>query len=145
MTRVNLIDPKILTDQHLNAERVELTMAFSSARRSLHSRNGLRVGDKFTLNSGHVIFFHNKIGYLKDRFFKLSNEMISRGMHPRSPWPDDSWVRSDMWGTYEASEDDFKIVKTRIRERLLKKPSWYRFHKTPISLEWINTLYPEAA
>ena len=43
MTRVNIVDPYILTDQHLIAERVELTMALSSARRPLHSKNGPRV------------------------------------------------------------------------------------------------------
>lgn len=141
MTRVNLIDPEMLTDQHLIAERVELTMALSSARRSLNSRSGLRIGERYTLGSGHVIFFHNKIGYLKDRFYQLEDEMRNRGMVPKSPWPDDSWVRDDMWGGYIPTVEAIKEVKERIRSRILQKPEWYRYKKQPITKEWIDEKY----
>ena len=142
MTRINLIDPKILTDQHLNAERVESTMALASARRSLQSRNGLRSSNVFTLNAGHVIFFHKRLGYLKRRFFELSEEMKRRGMNPQSPWPDDSWARADMWEDYTPTEADCNIIKARIRDRLLLKPSWYKYMgQSVVDLTWIENHY----
>lgn len=142
MTRINLIDPKILTDQHLNAERVESTMALSSARRSLFSKSGLRSSDTYTLGGGHVIFFHKRLGYLKRRFFDLSEEMKRRGMNPQSPWPDDSWARADMWADYEPTEVDFRIIRPRIRQRLLLKPQWYKYMgKSIIDLDWIEKHY----
>lgn len=112
-----------------------------SARRSLNSRNGLRVGDKYTLGTGHVIFFHNKFGYIKDRFYELSEEMKLRGMNPQSLWPDDSWIRDDMWGDYEPQAEDFVIIKSRIKERILRKIEWYRYYKKPITMEWVTENY----
>lgn len=143
MTRINLIDPSILTDQHLTAERVETTMALASARRSLTSKGGLKTSDYYTLGAGHVVFFHCRLGYLKRRFRELSREMRRRGMNPSSPWPDDSWALPEMFRDYQPTAADMKVILPRIRERLLKKPEWYRHCGKPISLDWVKEHYGE--
>jgi len=59
MTRINIINPSELTDQHLVAEYRELFMVGSSLQRSLKSPNWdvNNIQKKFTLNRGHVMLF----------------------------------------------------------------------------------------
>lgn len=133
MTRINLVDPSELHDQHLVAEYRELFMVGSSLQRSLRSPNWNvnRIPTTFTLNKGHVSFFYNKGEYLHKRYRSLIREMQRRGMNPdpdrvfkREQWPDElylDWIPSDT---------DKDIVRERIRERISQKPNWYR--RTPI-------------
>ena len=69
MTRINLVSPEELTDQHLMAEWREIKMVPAALRRSLRTQSTQAVLKKipsaFTLNKGHVTFFYNKIDYLK--------------------------------------------------------------------------------
>ena len=132
MTRINLVDPSELHDQHLVAEYRELFMVGSSLRRSLQSPhwNVNRIPKNFTLNKGHVSFFYNKGKYLHKRYQALIREMQRRGMSPdpdrvfkREQWPDDLYL------DWTPSEDDKNIIRQRIREKIAMKPDWYR--KTP--------------
>jgi deoxyribonuclease (pyrimidine dimer) len=138
MTRVNMIDPTKLTDQHLNAERLELNLVVASARRSFNSKHGLRTSNKFTLNSGHVIFFHNRLGYIHRRFDILSDEMRRRGMNPVKPLMDTSWAPSSMFGDYDPNDEDFGIIKHRILQKIQMKPTWYKYCGAPISDEFMK-------
>ena len=63
MTRINIIEPSELTDQHLIAEYREIFMVGSSLQRSLKSKNWnpKDIPIKFTLNTGHVKFFMIKV------------------------------------------------------------------------------------
>ena len=146
MPRVNLVNPLILADQHLVAERLELTFVLSSARRSLASRNGLSVGEKYVLGKGHILFFHDKVGYLARRFRMLTKEMQRRGMKPSMLWPDDSWAPDSMYKDYRPTAADKKVVMKQLKERLLMKPSWYRYTYEPgktiqINKAWIKEYY----
>ena len=63
MTRINLVEPSELTDQHLIAEYREIFMVGGSLKRTLVSKVGYRedrVPKRYTLNTGHVYFFYNK-------------------------------------------------------------------------------------
>ena len=86
MTRINLISPKELSDQHLIAEYREIFMVGSALQRSLKSPNWKNTKNslptQFTLNKGHVKFFYNKGKYLHERYLKIVDEMKSRGMNP---------------------------------------------------------------
>ena len=76
MTRINLVQPSELTDQHLIAEYREIFMVGGSLRRTLVSKSGYRedrVPKKYTLNTGHVYFFYNKGKYLHTRYKELIN------------------------------------------------------------------------
>ena len=98
MTRINLVNPKELSDQHLVAEYREIFMVGSSLQRSMKSKNWINtknnIPEEFTLNKGHVTFFYNKGMYLDKRYSLLVNEMKRRGMNPdpkrkfkKSQWP----------------------------------------------------------
>ena len=134
MTRINLVDPSELSDQHLVAEYREIFMVGSSLQRSLKSKNWdktlANIPKKYTLNKGHVTFFYNKGKYLYKRYKLLIEEMKNRGMKPDSvrkfkteQWPD------ELFNDWEPEPDDYKVIRARIKEKIEMKPDWYRFTK----------------
>ena len=134
MTRINLVDPSELSDQHLVAEYREIFMVGSSLQRSLKSKNWEKtlanIPKKYTLNKGHVTFFYNKGKYLYKRYKLLIKEMKNRGMNPDSErkfkteqWPD------ELFNDWEPELDDYKVIRARIKEKIEMKPDWYRFTK----------------
>lgn len=132
MTRINIIDPRELYDQHLVAEYRETFMVPAALRRSLNRKTPLdpdkEIPDTFTLNKGHVKFFYDKMLYLKKRYDSLIEEMKRRGMNPdpERTFPDleefPKWTRGDWQPTLEEQ----KIVRERIAKRVSEKPDWYR-------------------
>jgi deoxyribonuclease (pyrimidine dimer) len=137
MTRVNLIDPTLLTDQHLIAERLELTWIPGSAIRSWNSKNGIQVHPNYVLGTGHVSFFHNKIGYLKKRFDLITKEMIRRGFSPKMPWPVMD-IPHVLMQDYLPTKDDYKIIIERIIQRIDLKPQWYRYEGKQIPNDFLR-------
>lgn len=134
MTRINLVDPQELSDQHLVAEYREIFMVGSALQRSLKSKNWLHTKKNlprdFTLNGGHVKFFYDKGKYLDLRYSALIAEMKRRGMNPDPErkfktyqWPD------DLYNDWTPDDKDLSIVRARIDERIQAKPSWYRWTK----------------
>lgn len=134
MTRINLVDPSELSDQHLVAEYREIFMVGSSLQRSLKSKNWEKtlanIPKKYTLNKGHVTFFYNKGKYLYKRYELLIEEMKNRGMNPDSErkfkteqWPD------ELFNDWEPEPDDYNVIRARIKEKIEMKPDWYRFTK----------------
>ncbi len=129
MTRINIVHPSELTDQHLIAEYREIFMVGSSLQRSLKSKNWnpKDIPIKFTLNTGHVKFFYDKGKYLFKRYDELRIEMKARGMNPddarvfkREQWPD------ELWNDWTPSLEDYKLIRQRIEDRINMKPDWYR-------------------
>ena len=138
MTRINLINPSKLSDQHLIAEYREIFMVGSALQRSLKSSSWQKTKENlpqyFTLNKGHVKFFYDKGKYLNDRYLKIIKEMKDRGMKPdpkrkfkREQWP------NDLYNEWEPNKKDFKIIEQRIKEKLNKKPNWYRWSNKKIT------------
>ena len=129
MTRINIIDPKELTDQHLVAEYVETLMLCKNLVRTLNSRNGFqekKVPPTYRLNKGHVYFFYNKGAYLHKRFNQLREEMQSREIEtnehfPRHLWPD------ELYNDWEPNYADREIIRERIALRISQKPGYYRY------------------
>ena len=132
MTRINLVNPKELTDQHLVAEYREIFMVGSSLQRSMKSKNWLKtiesIPKEFTLNRGHVSFFYDKGKYLDNRYSLLIKEMKRRGMNPdpkrkfkKSQWP------KYLYNDWKPNNNDIKIIRQRIDEKIKLKPDWYRY------------------
>tara|TARA_B100001250_G_C19780970_1_gene781855 strand:+ start:654 stop:1064 length:411 start_codon:yes stop_codon:yes gene_type:complete len=134
MTRINLVDPNFLSDQHLVAEYREIFMVGSALQRSLKSLNWQKtresLPEKFTLNRGHVKFFYNKGKYLHKRYISISKEMRNRGMNldpnrrfKREQWPD------YLYNDWKPNRIDIDLIKDRINQKISQKPSWYRWTK----------------
>lgn len=73
MTRLNLVDPELLIDQHLVSEYREIPRIFNNPPKTS------RVPDRYVLGPGHVAFFRDKIDFVLERHQKLVEEMQKRG------------------------------------------------------------------
>lgn len=80
MTRINAnIRPADLIDQHLVAEYREIVRIPNAVlRRGYDDKRS--YPDKFTLGTGHVIYFYDKIKFLHKRFLDIKIEMDNRNI-----------------------------------------------------------------
>ena len=131
MTRINLVEPSELTDQHLIAEYREIFMVGGSLKRTLVSKSGYqesRVSKRYTLNRGHVYFFYNKGKYLHNRYHELIDEMKRRGFQPDKSrvFPTDVFKNNGLYNDWTPTIEDYKIIRERIQQKIDMKPDWYR-------------------
>jgi len=131
MTRINLVQPSELTDQHLIAEYREIFMVAGSLRRTLVSKCGYnesKVPKKYTLNKGHVYFFYNKGKYLHKRYLDLISEMKRRGFSPaeKRKFPDKIFIANDLYNNWVPNNNALLLIRERINQKIQMKPSWYR-------------------
>ena len=138
MTRINLVPPEELSDQHLVAEYREIFMVGSSLQRSLRSPNWEKtkksIPKQFTLNKGHVKFFYDKGKYLSERYDELIKEMKRRQMSPdplrifkKEQWPD------ELFNSWKPSDYDLKVIRKRITTKINLKPDWYKWNGKKIT------------
>ena len=120
MTRINTIEPELLTDQHLIAEWRELPRVFALARPAPDAPKA------YTLGTGHVRFFFERTGYLSRRQAALIAECLSRGFAIRyttapAPVP-------GLDGDWEPDALAIEVNRERLREKLrtAKRPYTHR-------------------
>lgn len=95
MTRINLIDPCLLCDQHLLAEHRELTRIpnkLDSGKTRLDlsdlpANYTVRTNDNPQGGKGHERFFINKLTWLENRYHLLIDELARRGFKHENRWP----------------------------------------------------------
>lgn len=138
MTRINSdLNPYSLTDQHLMAEYRELPMVISSLRRSLRTKTKNEVLSSiprsFTLNTGHVRHFYDKLSFLEKRYAKLITELEKRqyNLDPNRKLNFDD-IPKEFFNDWQSNDFDDNIVKIRIAEKIKMKPNWYRFYGQPL-------------
>jgi deoxyribonuclease (pyrimidine dimer) len=119
MTRINVaVRPIELTDKHLIAEHREIKRSPNCIKKGRYNLDGMP--DKFTLGTGHVKFFYNKLEYLHYRYLELYDECIKRGFNVTdySECFDD--LPADLYNWYDEQPNDRTIILQRINERLNK-------------------------
>ena len=131
MTRINIIPPKELYDQHLIAEYREITMVPAALSRTLNSKAGLirsKIPKNYTLNKGHVYFFYNKGKYLDNRYNELIVEMKNGGFIPDENrlFPKQIFIDNNLYYDWEPSDIDMQVIRLRIKQKIKQKPDWYR-------------------
>lgn len=142
MTRINIIPPIALTDQHLLAEIKEINQLSGQFTKSLNSKTGItNIPANFTLGKGHVKFFYNKGLYLNKRFILLKEEAINRGFNIKVDF-NDAWTTSrQLYNDWSSTFPDVEIIIPRLKEKILLKPEWYLYKKKKIVLiEYLNQL-----
>ena len=141
MTRINLIDPCELTDQHLLAEYRELPRAFPLAVAALrrHRGNPARVPSpaRYTMGTGHVAFFYARTDYLSARQFAIIAELRRRGYdptHTKAPSPVEGYSLSG----WRPDTADIEISRARLRERLRNppRPHFYTYEGQPVAADF---------
>jgi len=119
MTRINVgIPTKELVDKHLMAEHREIKRIPNCVAKGKFDMKG--QPKVFTLGTGHVKFFYDKLGYLKRRYEELYAECITRGFNVQ--YYGDAWndVPIELMGDYSPTNTDREIIRERISERLSK-------------------------
>ena len=121
MTRINVIEPASLADQHLIAEYRELPRVFALAR-PLTLRERVPA---YRLGAGHVKFFYDLTGWLASRQVALIAECQRRGFSvqhtsPPAPVPglDGDWL---------PPPEAVALNLARLRDKLLLRPGFYRY------------------
>lgn len=117
MTRINVgVPPKKLTRQHLIAEHREIKRIPNVVSKGKFNLKG--QPKEFTLGTGHVKFFYDKLGYLKRRYEELYSECCNRGYDVS--YYGDAWnnIPVQLMGEYTPTERDIEIITQRINERL---------------------------
>ena len=77
-----------------------------------------KIPKEFSLGKGHVSFFYNKLGYLKNRYLELYNECRERGFNVQSYISSWDGIPETLMNDYTPTEKDVVIVRERIADRL---------------------------
>ncbi|MDO5091438.1 MAG: pyrimidine dimer DNA glycosylase/endonuclease V [Cardiobacteriaceae bacterium] len=128
MTRINLVPPQTLCDQHLLAEHRELTRIPNAVARNNYRLDGQPADYK--LGTGHVRFFFNKLQFLEKRYTALHRECLARGFNVQNRWPDNLPDTPELWQDYTPTATALAANRARIAERMPAKPR-FTPHKAP--------------
>ena len=84
MTRINVIPVEELSNEHLLGENHEITRVYNLARKAQHEvlRGSKKLPLYYTMGTGHVLFFYNKLSFISKRYVALNEEMRRRGYSP---------------------------------------------------------------
>lgn len=120
MTRINLIPPSELCDQHLLAEHRELTRIPNLVAKGKFSLEN--QPDDYKLWTGHVKFFFDKLQFLFERYEKLHEECLKRWFNVKNIWPQNLEKTEELWKNYEPTESAIAENLERIKIRMPQKP-----------------------
>lgn len=122
MTRINVIDPALLSDKHLGAEYRELPRIFGLVRKAVErGENPIdpRNPRQYRLGPGHVRFFYPRLGYLISRYLRLCDECRSRGRLVRygDPSPLVEGIPAEWFGQWTPDDTAQRLNIERINQR----------------------------
>lgn len=124
MVRINLINPKKLTDQHLIAEYNEILMLFGHVNKFPKINNQPK---RYTLGKGHITFFKDKLLYLSKRHEMLKKEMKKRGFETNKKISLEKYPK-ELKNDFKPKKEDIKLIQKRIIEKINLKPNYYRHY-----------------
>ncbi len=131
MTRINAgVNPSELKRAHLLAEWREITMVPAALKRSLNSKSINQVlrsiPSEFTLNTGHVSFFYDKLTYLTKRMMRIEDELRNRGFSPDTTrYASFFNLPKEVYGEWSDTAKARELVLDRIALRISEKPHLY--------------------
>lgn len=106
------MDPRELPRKALLAEHREITRIPNAVRSGRAVMTDLPV--KFTMGQGHVRFFYDKLGYLRERYLELWQECVDRGYNVTCKLAAFDGIEL---GRYEPSEADRAVTLSRLAAR----------------------------
>lgn len=117
MTRVNVgIPPHELTDKHLLAEHREIKRIPNVIKSDRYYLVGQPA--QFTLGTGHVKFFYDKILFLKNRYAQIHAECLKRGFKVTDYSNAFDGIPAQLMNDYVPLARDIEIIRERIALRL---------------------------
>lgn len=143
MTRINLVNPVDLTDQHLIAEYREISRLPKFLKKSIASSKGnLKIPSEYIFGTGHVTFFYDKLGFIKNRHDSLKIEGAKRGFNLDAITISLEDIDAIYCNDFAPSAKDISRSKSRILEKLMMKPSWYKYYKAPLPHDFSSKYIP---
>jgi deoxyribonuclease (pyrimidine dimer) len=138
MTRINLIDPKLLTNEWLIAEHREITRIPNNV---LSGKKITNIPNEYTLGQGHEMFFRNKLGFIKTRYELLYKECVRRGINVE--YKNISWnkIPSFLMNDYIPTKQAIDINIERLCERFDLRKRAYHFHRAKINCDYSFNRY----
>lgn len=123
MTRINLVPPAELHSKHLLAEYRELPRVFGLVQAAHLNHRGLPRNrpTTYTLGTGHVTFFYDKLEWLDERFNLLVKECLRRGFNIQHLRPPKVHVPQCYWNYWYPTAADIALNRQRIAERMPKQ------------------------
>lgn len=135
MTRINLIDPSHLTDQHLFAEYREITRLFALVKNASDKHPAQHIIAKipptYRLGAGHVVFFYDKLAFIERRYVALRDELVKRHVNitPKDTITDFRHVIDErFYQDYTPDNTALALSISRLIEKIQAKPNWYRWY-----------------
>ncbi|MFW6026575.1 MAG: pyrimidine dimer DNA glycosylase/endonuclease V [Candidatus Woesearchaeota archaeon] len=128
MTRINLVPPEELSDQHLLAEMRELPRVFTHVRK--HGLKVNKISEEFTLGKGHVLFFTNKLKFLMERYFLLVNEWENRGFnwfYDKEFFYKKNYDLLNVGVEWSPNQKDIELSRQKLQEKIAQKPNYYKW------------------
>lgn len=117
MTRINIgIQPSRLCNKHLLAEHRELKRIPNAIQEGRYNLNN--IPEHFTLGTGHVKFFYNKLLYLKNRYIALHKECLRRGFNVTDFSDSFKGLPKNLMNDYVPTKQDKIIIIERINHKL---------------------------
>lgn len=123
MTRINTIDPVHLTNEWLLAEWRELPRIVNELIKHPNRFKLKDIPNQYTLNTGHVKFFRNKLDFLQKRHNKLIEELKERGVNVDPSVTVDLFLLPDHIKTFSCNDwkptkADHRVLIDRLKERV---------------------------
>jgi deoxyribonuclease (pyrimidine dimer) len=115
MVRINLISPKALADQHLIAEYNEILMLLGYVKK-YPSLSDCKMPKTYCLGKGHILFFKNKLSYLRKRHELIKKEMLVRGFNPIKTISLKEFPKF-LCKDFVSTKKDEQIIKARLIEK----------------------------
>ena len=132
MTRINSAIPvKCLTDEHLLAEHREIKRLPYNLQKSIKSGSIKRIPNKFTLGTGHVLFFLDKMLFTMNRYILIRDECKLRRLNVTDYLG--NWFTNNIPDNckkdYTPTDEERQLLVERIKERILKSPkkTWHYY------------------
>lgn len=137
MTRINTIDPSLLTNEHLIAELRELPRIPNSIAEGKAKVDLKAIPETYRLGQGHVKFFYNKLAWLQARHTALRAEYFNRTGKEFSilidwAWLDNTLLKVALFNDWTPSITDHSANITRLKERLELRKRAYHFEDKKI-------------
>lgn len=123
MTRINLMSPSLLCDQHLLAEHREIKRIPNVIKSGRYSLEWMPTN--YTLWTWHVKFFYNKLKWLKMRYILLHQECIKRNFNVTFYIESFDNLPKELYNEYTPTKEEIDISWGRILEKLLEKNTFY--------------------
>lgn len=135
MTRVNAsVRVSELSNSMLFAEYREIKRIPNKVKANKYSSKSV-APTTFTLNTGHELFFKDKLQYLANRSSALYKECLKRGINAQDYSDCYKDLPQHLFNDWAETKESRELLKERINKRLTESKQIIRFYDKVVTLE----------